>query len=551
MISFIRERIFCGAKKNMTAPYLLVVLLFYALGTSVYYGLFFHEYIFFRSVLTVLMIAGYILLERSSLNSEWLAFLTPSLLIAMLIVGAVRFNGDFLTYTYTIGGAMISLTYMKPKGLAAYIICSSAAQGVLLLMGRNMLGERFTMEQNYVGLVTMSALNVTLYIFCKAYTKAAQAKGDFLSNMSHELRTPMNTIIGMSTIGKSSDDIENAHYALDKIEDASVHLLGIINDVLDMAKIDSGKFELSLEDFNFEKMLRQAVNLISFQADNKSQDFSVNIDKNIPPLLVGDDRRLAQVVTNLLGNAVKFTPDGGSVSLGAKLLEETNGICTVRIEVSDSGIGISPKQQKELFQAFHQAESSITRKFGGTGLGLSISKNIIEMMGGQITVESALGQGSTFYITVKMKRGSPESSGSLDTGKSGDTPSLKGKRILLAEDVEINREILRALLKPTELSITCAENGADAVRLFSESPELYDMIFMDVQMPEMDGYEATRLIRTLDSLQARTIPIFAMTANVFREDIERCLSAGMNGHIGKPLDVDEIMEIIKKYMLTR
>jgi signal transduction histidine kinase/CheY-like chemotaxis protein len=511
--------------------------------------------------------------------------------------------------------------------------------------------------------------------------RASQAKSVFLANMSHEIRTPMNAIIGMTTIARESRDMKRKEYCLDKIEDASHHLLGVINDILDMSKIEANKFELSFTDFNFERMLQKVVNVINFRMDEKNLNFSVHIDRNIPRELYGDDQRLAQVVTNLLSNAVKFTPEGGYIRLDTALDGEDDGICTVRISVADSGIGITPEQRQRLFSSFEQADSSTSRRFGGTGLGLAISKRIVSMMEGDITVESEPGKGSIFSFWVKVKRGRPmeksllapgvgwknlrilavddddealsfftEWSEGMDlflqTAPSGETalecierdgpfdvcfvdwkmPGMDGielsRRIkarngasvvvlvsaailaaveaeakaagvdafltkplfpstitdclnqclgqetlvadagegregpidfggawmLLAEDVEINREILISLLEPHSLFIDCAENGVQALELFTENPEKYALVFMDIQMPEMDGYEATRRIRDSGAANAASIPIIAMTANVFREDIEKCLDAGMNAHVGKPLDMDEVMRTLRTYL---
>jgi signal transduction histidine kinase/PleD family two-component response regulator len=535
---------------------------------------------------------------------------------------------------------------------------------------------------------------------------ASKAKSNFLSNMSHEMRTPMNAIIGMTNIAKSAVEAERKDYCLSKIEDASAHLLGVINDILDMSKIEANKFDLNPERFHFEKMLQKVVNVITFRVDEKQQQFIVRMDEKIPAVLNGDDQRLAQVIANLLSNAVKFTPEKGSIRLDARLTAEKDGVCTIQISVSDSGIGISPEQQEKLFSAFTQAESNTTRKFGGTGLGLAISKRIVEIMGGRIWIESELGKGSTFIFTVQLERAEAEkqdiklpeqerralrilavddekevleyfgeimrrfkfpydlASGAeeawslieqkgpyslyfidwkmpglngieltkkirdLDSGKTpsakpvvimisaaewaaieeeakkagvdkflskplfpsmivdqinehlgldnslkqiepsrNDTPCFAGHRILLVEDVQINQEILLSILEPTALEIDCANNGREAVEKFSAAANTYEMIFMDVQMPEMDGYEATRQIRAIEAehrnkprnefpLETQTqllefpqgIPIIAMTANVFREDIEKCLAAGMNDHVGKPINVEEVMEKLKEYL---
>ena len=383
---------------------------------------------------------------------------------------------------------------------------------------------------------------------------ASKAKGRFLANMSHEIRTPMNAIIGMVNIGKSAAETERKDYCFRKIESASNHLLGVINDILDMSKIESGKFEISSVPFNFESMFQGIVNIITFRTDEKNQTLTVSIDKNIPEMLVGDDQRLSQVIMNLLGNAVKFTPEGGLVSITSKLLNEENDLYTIQITVSDDGIGISQEQQTRLFVPFQQAESSTTRQFGGTGLGLTISKNIIEMMNGRIWVESEPGEGSNFIFTVQLRCAEATADLSdlrqkeLDVSPRDFANLFSGRCILLAEDIEINREIIIALLEPALVVIDVAENGAEAVRLFNESPEKYDIIFMDIQMPEMDGYEATRQIRALDHPSAARTPIVAMTANAFVEDVAKALESGMNDHIAKPINVEELWKKMDKYM---
>ena len=305
--------------------------------------------------------------------------------------------------------------------------------------------------------------------------------------------------------------------------------------------------------FDFEKTLLKVADVVSFKAGEKRHNFNIHIDEAIPRFLRGDDHRLAQVIANLLSNAVKFTPEGGSIDLDARAAQEENGFFTIQIDVKDSGIGITPEQQSRLFSPFAQADGSTSRKFGGTGLGLAISRNIIEMMGGNIWMKSAPDKGTTFSFTVRLERGIDEAEEAEDRdGGIGysEIDSFEGYKILLTEDIEINREIVLSLLEPASVAIDCAANGAEAVELFSASPEKYDMIFMDVQMPEMDGYEATRRIRALDAPNAKSIPIVAMTANVFREDIEKCRAAGMDDHVGKPVNFDEVLSKMRKY-LTR
>ncbi|MDR3295039.1 MAG: response regulator [Clostridiales Family XIII bacterium] len=393
-----------------------------------------------------------------------------------------------------------------------------------------------------------------------AAENANRAKSDFLSRMSHEMRTPMNAIIGMTAIGKSSDDMERKEYCLDKISEASHHLLGVINDILDMSKIEADKFELSPNEFDFEKMLRHVRNAVNFRVEEKEQKLSVSIGEGMPAKIIADEQRLAQVITNLLSNSVKFTPAQGAITLTAQNMKEEDGVCVLRIAVRDTGIGISEEQQSRLFTSFEQADGGISRKFGGTGLGLAISRRIIELMDGRIWIESELGKGSAFLFEIRAKKGGGEPA-------ADDAPEIReraaqrgaaecpedgifaGKRILLAEDVDINREIVQALVEHTEIALDFAMDGAEAVAKYTGDPAAYQLILMDIHMPNVDGYEATKRIRSSGLPQAAEVPIVAMTANVFREDIARCLAAGMNDHIGKPINVKEVIAKLRKYLL--
>jgi len=434
--------------------------------------------------------------------------------------------------------------------------------------------------------------------------QGSRSKSEFLSRMSHEMRTPMNAIIGMADIAKNTDDPVQKARCLEKIGDASLHLLGVINDILDMSKIESGEFELNYSDFSFERVLNGAVNTNKYRMDDKKQKLSVAIDPAVPAVLTGDEQRLAQVVTVLLSNAIKFTPENGEIQCNAAALGEENGVCTVQVDIIDNGIGISEEQQKRLFDTFEQADGSASRKYGGAGLGLPISKRIVEMMGGEIKAQSEEGKGSKFTFTFKAKKGygaapvlsadasepppgddkggseggaaatgvgegNGGSAGSGATAAGGDDGNghsgseggataaggtlvpfapYEGKVALLADDVEINREIILAMLEDTGLTIDCAENGQQAFEAFKADPGRYDIIFMDMQMPNVDGLEATRMIRELDVPEAIMIPIIALTANVFREDVIKCLDAGMNDHIGKPVDFNDLMEKVQIYL---
>ena len=382
---------------------------------------------------------------------------------------------------------------------------------------------------------------------------ASRAKSDFLSAMSHEMRTPMNAIIGMTYIAKMEKEPAKITYALERIETASTHLLGVINDILDISKIEINKMELSCINFIFTKLIDRVCNVITTKMQEKNQNFIIDIDPNIPKVVCGDDHRLAQVIVNLLSNACKFTPEGGDISLVAKVLNLYEDRCVIELVVKDTGIGIKEEELGNLFMKFHQAEAGITRKYGGTGLGLAISKSILEMMGGEIRVESEFGKGSSFIFTVLLVI--PDH---IDEKvileetmeeKLNENIDFTGKKILLVDDVDINLEIVIALLEPTGVLIDTALSGNEAIDAVIANPDRYDLILMDIQMPGIDGYEATRLIREEEKRRTSSgVPIIAMTANVFKEDIDKCMEAGMNGHLGKPINLDEVLNILTQYL---
>jgi signal transduction histidine kinase len=385
---------------------------------------------------------------------------------------------------------------------------------------------------------------------------ASLAKSEFLSHMSHEIRSPLNAVIGMINIANEENDIDAIKLYLGKADNAAKHVLGVINDILDMSKIESNKLELSSGEFDFGKMMTNIVDVTGIRAQEKHQQIVVNMHPNIPSLVISDELRLSQVITNLMTNAIKFTPENGKVALSAEKLEEKDGEITIRIEVEDSGIGISPEQQKKLFQAYNQADSGITSKFGGTGLGLVITKRIIELMQGTIWIESELGKGAKFIFTIKVKQGTQTAGGTAFLGALPGKPvgikasdlHLQGYTILAAEDMDFNREVLAKYLEKTGVTIDFAENGKICVDKFKENPDKYCLIFMDINMPEMTGDEATKVIRTLDMKKAKEIPIIAMTADVFKEDVEKCLSIGMNDHISKPIVPKIVFAKLKQHL---
>ncbi len=381
--------------------------------------------------------------------------------------------------------------------------------------------------------------------------KASESKSEFLARMSHEIRTPMNAIIGMTNITKRKLDESCSKDELmpniSQIEASSMHLLGLLNDILDISKIEAGKIELSEEPFSLPKLVDDVANIIRPRCSSKNITFSVQQDTFACEKFISDGLRLRQILINLLGNAVKFTPELGQIDFRIELRESKEEKDLIFFSVRDTGIGIAKESLKTLFNPFEQAGSHITRKYGGTGLGLSISRSIAVLLGSDITVQTEEGAGSEFSFALWLKKDQSAITTKTTQKESQEIPS--GKRILLVDDVDINRIIAMELLSPFECIIDEACDGTEAVKIFGESEEgFYDLIFMDIQMPTMNGYEAAKNIRQLDRKDATTIPIVAMTANAFREDIEQAMESGMNAHVAKPIDMVKLTEALKTYL---
>ncbi|MDR2523832.1 MAG: response regulator [Synergistaceae bacterium] len=382
--------------------------------------------------------------------------------------------------------------------------------------------------------------------------RANEYKGEFLTRMSHEIRTPMNAIIGMTNIVKRKlgaevlrmSDIQ-AHVR--QIETSSQHLLGLLNDILDISKIEAGKIELSEEDVDLAKLVGTVSSIIGSRCEEKNIVFETAFEMLSPAAFISDSLRLRQVLINLLGNSVKFTPECGRIEFRVKQKERQEGKSLVEFSVRDSGIGIPADKLERLFQPFEQGGSQISKRYGGTGLGLAISRSIVRLLGSDIVVESEEGEGSVFRFALWLTH----SAAMLEEEQPiADAEGVfANKRALLVDDVLVNRLIAVEMLDSTGLAIDEAEDGLLAVQAFEESqPGTYDIIFMDVQMPNMDGYEASDAIRALARPDAKTVPIVALTANAFKEDVDKAISHGMNAHLAKPLEYDKLLEVCARYL---
>lgn len=372
----------------------------------------------------------------------------------------------------------------------------------------------------------------------------SQAKTDFLSRMSHEIRTPLNAIVGMTSIARNVvDDRDRVLECLDKLETSNQYLISLINDILDMSRIESGKMELNVQPMDMEDFVRSLEGMMRPQAEQKGLRFIVENRCCQGLALVTDRLRLEQVLINIIGNAVKFTGEGGDVVFSITPEERCSGGQRLTFSVKDTGIGIASEALDSIFNAFEQAEKNTSVRYGGTGLGLAISSRLVQMMGGTLGVRSVLGEGSEFYFTLTLPIG--KLNGETPRSREPEHHDFHGRRLLVVEDNLLNQEIAQSLLEMEGFLVETAENGQAALDAFgSHEPEYYDAVLMDIRMPVMDGIEATRRIRTMERPDSRTIPIIAMTANAFDQDSRKSLDSGMNGHLSKPIRVEELLGML-------
>ena len=458
---------------------------------------------------------------------------------------------DPVTYTFELGDSQWVLEVMPENGWNSneklYRLLGYGLLIVLLLTGfvfMIMLLHRAQESEN-----TVVELNKKLQKALEQAKTASVEKSNFLFNMSHDIRTPMNAVIGMTSLirhdaGNKDKVIEYA----DKIDISSQHLLGSINDVLDMSKIEAGKTVFKYDDFSILNFIQEINNLFHSQIDEKKQTLTTK--KNIRHEWVnGDQLHLMQIFSNLLSNAVKYTQEGGEIQFLVEECETNSSVyAKYRFLVRDNGIGMSADFKDKIFDAFTRAESSVTNKIQGTGLGMAITRNLVEAMGGTIDVESELGQGSCFEVLIELRIAEDRTVAlaAQEETDEQDGNILQGMRFLCAEDNELNAEILTELLKIEGAECTICENGEEVLKAFEQSaPGDYDMILMDVQMPVMNGYEATKAIRRSSHELAKKIPIIAMTANAFSEDIQHSLATGMNAHVSKPVEMKVLEKTIR------
>lgn len=378
---------------------------------------------------------------------------------------------------------------------------------------------------------------------------ASKAKGNFLSSMSHEIRTPLNAIIGYLTIGAQPGNQEDdLRQAIDKSQIAAHHLLGLINNILDLSSIEQGKLQLAVDEFSLSGMITEIQTIFNGQIQQKNIDLHIDTDGVQHNALKGDAMRIKQVLMNIFSNAVKFTPEQGRISMVIKQVTRPNNIYITTFEITDTGIGMSKEHLDKIFKPFEQANAQVAQKYGGSGLGMAISQNLVRMMQGSIEVRSALGEGTSFYVSLPLQGVEEAVAEAAEAGEAAEV-SFEGMRLLLVEDNEMNREIAETLLEQQGFVIDTAVDGQDAVDKFTTcEPGTYKAILMDVQMPVLDGYGATQAIRRSSHPEAGTIPIIAVTADVFTDDVARVMACGMNDYLSKPIDFDKLLEKLRKYV---
>ncbi len=454
---------------------------------------------------------------------------------------------DYYLYAYVPARQVYTLTVMNLViTLVMYILILALVQVFRWNSARDFFIQQEHSEQEYRK--SLEQKNIALQLAVQRETKANLAKREFLFNMSHDIRTPMNAIIGFTALAQTHiDDRGQVEDYLKKISVSSQHLLSLINDVLDMSRIESGKVTLEAKPVHLPELVHELRDII--QAIVSKKDLSLTLDtvgvENED--IIADPLRLEQILINVLANAVKFTPDGGQISLWIVQKDTAPaGYADFEFHIKDNGIGMSEEFQKHIFEQFARERTSTVSKIQGTGLGMAITKSLVDMMGGGITVKSGQGQGSEFTISLRFPIGE---------AKTGQTPpaakasAFTGKKLLVVEDNELNLEIASTLLKEAGFEVDTAENGKIAVeKVEAASADRYDLILMDIQMPEMDGYEATRRIRALPDAKKAALPIVAMTANAFEDDRKNALHAGMNGHIAKPLDIQKLFQVLSELL---
>ncbi len=474
--------------------------------------------------------------EQLSSARELVIYLGPMVLVSGAVPLMAPVRGAYELFAAAIVAPFALMCFVEADATQGVVGAASLVYLAMMILGadrlRRVLVEslRLRLEKEALSQALLESREAALAAQAEA-ERANRAKSDFLASMSHEIRTPMNAILGLTHLALESDG-QPQHDYLEKIRQAGQHLYQLLNDVLDLSKIEAGRMDLTLAPFAPRALVEQIVDTLTMQARVKQLRLDVRVAPDVPDRLVGDSVRIMQILVNLVGNAVKFTETGGVVVEVATALGD-GGQTTLRLTVSDSGIGMTPVQRQRIFGAYAQADASVTRRFGGTGLGLSITRRLVELMQGEIRVTSEVGTGSVFTVELPLAVAAQAAPGAMTVPRD---LRFDGRRILVVEDNPVNQLITRELLERRGAVVEVADNGRIALDMAAAGD--FDLVLMDVMMPEMDGLEATRRLRAMPGTAA--LPIIGLTANVDRSDLDACLAAGMNAHVGKPIVPDEL-----------
>ena len=544
MFKHIDRIVFNKKSKVETAPAVFFGLVIFGILTTVYYILLTDaQYILIRNVLTIGMLVSFVIIERSRLSVQAAAFLNPFFQVGILTVGAIIFDGDFLLYMYTLVGGMISLMYLKPKGLLLYALSIGGAQIILLVfLDFNLLGPNFTRPQQYAGLGATIILNLMIYNLCKSYTKAAHAKEVFLSNISHEIRTPISSVIGISDIALSHPDLPEAfEESFVRIHRSSKLLLRIINDILDFSKLQEGKMPILKERYDLLGLINDIHH--PYYENAQYLDFLVDVDPTLPTTLEGDNTRIQQILVNLLSNAFKYT-EKGHVHLKVHQSNMAKNKTTLLFTISDTGVGMTPSQLEAIYNDYTRFHAN--KNIGGTGLGMSIVQKLVQQMNGKLTIDSAKDQGTTVHVAIPQKVTNATFLGNYDTTRVPHQRQSEKKatsmvnHVLVVDDMEVNLYVARGLIEFYGITVAEASSGRQAIELV-QAGNTYDIIFMDSMMPEMSGLEALLALRKLGYKG----PVVALTADATAGTREDYLKQGFDYFLPKPIITEDLEAILK------
>ena len=561
MYDFIKKYILGNSNRNVNAPYLFIMMVIFLVATTIYYAIVSNiNYLLIRLTISILMVLFFILLERSKLSTTTLAFVMPFQLIGLLTLGTLVFYGDFLIYVYTVGGAMISLTYMRPKGMLLYIIFTTLLQSfVIFILGANILNPNLNFSQNVAGLVAATILNIAIYRFSLSYTRVFKAKEEFLSRMSHEIRTPITTVLGISEIeikkNIKNQTIHETNSFL-RINRAANTLLDIVNDVLDFSKLKDGKVDMIIKEYKVAELLQDVSQMYQTIAIDKNLVFTIDISDNTPSCVIGDKRRIMQVVVNVLSNAFKYT-QAGHVALKVSAAQINEQKSMLVFEISDTGLGMTKKQIGNIFDAyarFHEYEQATEI---GTGLGMPIVQELMLLLGGNIKIDSSPFVGTVVQLKIPHEINKKDvlnpniiqalKEFKLITDKKAinayDQNIILYAKVLIVDDTEANLYVVKGLLAFYKLEIETCVSGFEAIDKIKKG-NVYDIIFMDAMMPGISGTESMHAIRGLNYKG----PIVVLTANAFVGMKEKYLEEGFDDFLSKPIQTDVLHKILIKHI---